>query len=97
MIENDVTGYELDNYRVPFNVQDLSVIEKFIQKHFDENYHRLFPTLGKRSRRTSERPNYWQSTWGKLLHDLNLLNAMSVVFKKCRRCFHVPYPLFNEL
>ena len=96
MIENDVTGYELDYYRVPFNVHDLAVIEKFIQEHFDENYHRLFPTLGKRIRRASERPNYWESTWGKLLRDPNLLVAMSAVFKKFRRRFCAPYPLFND-
>ena len=67
MIEEDKKGPELHGPRVSFNAQDLAVIEKFIKEHFDKNYDRLFPTVGKRSRQSSEHPNYWESTWGRVL------------------------------
>jgi hypothetical protein len=87
----------LQDYDGPFNIHDMAIIENFIKKHVEKNYHRFLPTLGKRTRQTTPRPNYWESTWGKLLRDPNISNPMSSVSKKFRRRFRVPYKLFNEV
>ena len=94
MIEEDKKSPELHGPRAPFNAQDLAVIEKFIKEHFDKNYDRLFPTVGKRSRQSSERPNYWESTLGE---SARIVHVKSGVSKKFRRRFRVPYRLFKEV
>jgi hypothetical protein len=49
----------------------------------------------KRTRR--ETPNYWESTWGRMLLDASLLEPTSFTAKKFRRRFRVPYPLFADV
>ena len=81
----------------PFNNVERSLIVDSIKQHVEENYNDFFPTLGKRTRETEVRPNYWNSTWGKMLRDPLIKYAPSKVSKKFRRRFRVPYALFKKV
>jgi len=73
----------------PFNDVEGSIIVDSIKQHVEENYDDFFPTLGKRTRQTEVRPNYWNSTWGKILRDPLIKYATSKVSKKFRRRFRL--------
>ncbi len=81
----------------PFNNNERTIIEDSIKQYVDENYDILFSTLGKRTRRTEPRPNYWSSTWGRMLRNPQLQDSSSKVSRKFRRRFRVPYVLFKDV
>lgn len=68
------------------------VIEEVIQHLIEQE--ELAPKT-KRIRHTT--PNYWESTWGRMLLDPTLSDPNSFYAKKFRRRFRVPYPLFAEV
>ena len=51
----------------------------------------------KRSRQTTEKPDYWTSVWGKMLTNPDIEDPTSFVARKFRRRFRIPYPLFKEV
>lgn len=81
----------------PGNLEERTIINDFIKNYIEENYDSLFPTPEKRTRRRLERPNYWASTWGKMLLNSEINNPNSNVSLKFRRRFRVPYKLFKEV
>jgi hypothetical protein len=48
-----------------------------------------------RFRYEEPRPQYWDSTWGRMLKDPNLEDPNSRVAKLFRRRFRIPYPVFQ--
>jgi hypothetical protein len=73
------------------------------QKEFVELLVREYPELlpedpeRKKRRKRAEQPDYWTSVWGKMLTDPEIENPHSLVARKFRRRFRVPYPLFNDV
>jgi hypothetical protein len=51
----------------------------------------------KKKRRRQETPDYWESTWGKMLKHKDIADPNSFVGKKFRRRFRVPYQLFVDI
>ena len=51
----------------------------------------------KRSRAVYERPNYWDSSWGRMLQSRDLEVPGSRDAQKFRRRFRVPFPFFKDL
>ena len=66
-------------------------IEEF---DFDVGYEQLFT---KKTRNTPKRKNHWDSNWGRMLQDPDLLNSWTKSAKKFRRRFRITYPLFLYL
>jgi hypothetical protein len=64
-------------------------LEEIIQLSIEQD-----SVIHKRKRTRRESPNYWESTWGRMLLDPSLLDPSSCTAKKFRRRFRVSYPLF---
>ena len=64
-----------------------TVISKFIDEHD-------WSTPCKRQRRGNI--EYWDTPWGEMLQDPDLLIADSAAALKFRRRFRLPYPLFKN-
>jgi hypothetical protein len=67
-------------------------LEEIIQLSIEQD-----SVIHKRKRTRRESPNYWESTWGRMLLDPSLLDPSSFTAKKFRRRFRVPYPLFADV
>ena len=68
----------------------MNIIEDVIINDIEEEEHQ-------KKRVRQEPPNYWDSTWGRMLLDPTLANSDFFAAKKFRRRFRVSYPLFSDV
>lgn len=78
-------------------ISNLRSVATYLTKRiFDENeLSTQHETNQKRRHLVPERPNYEESSWGKMLQDPSLLEADSKAAKLFRRRFRLPYTMFR--
>jgi hypothetical protein len=80
--------------------KELTMLDESLETQLEEIIQILIEqesVFHKRKRTRRETPNYWESTWGRMLLDPSLLDPSSFTAKKFRRRFRVPYPLSADV
>jgi hypothetical protein len=85
-----VSGTEVDDWEKQAELITEHILRECPEIVFEEQEN-------KRRRKTTERADYWDSVWGKMLKNPEIDDPDSFVAGKFRRRFRIPYPLFKDV